>query len=203
MSPPGPDFTYYLQQLLQIPEMLGHEEERQQHQYSTASSSLQEMTSVMSGKHGWGYKERVTFAQPIATMAEVGPMSSVDPVGLLSCRPYRSCLRVGLNAQQQQQQLAYLAEYDEYRRYHHHHEYCGDYSGENDYCDHYSHSQYTGNSHSNSCGSQYYEHTAGGRRRKSADYGIHNAVNDDRAKQYRYDDRFSLSMEHLPLYNQL
>ncbi|KAJ2686178.1 hypothetical protein IWW39_003789 [Coemansia spiralis] len=43
-------------------------------------------------------------------------------------------------------------------------------------------------------------------RRRKSDYGPQMSVADGSAKpfkQYRYDDRFSLSMEHLPLYNNL
>ncbi|KAJ2496975.1 hypothetical protein IWW47_003703, partial [Coemansia sp. RSA 2052] len=217
----APDFTYYLQKLLQIPDMLDHEHYVQQ----PYTSSMQDMGG-WNQQQRWSHSKKAVFAEPMATVADVAPMSSADPVALLSCIPYKSCLRVGLSAQQQQQQLAYLAEHDHYSRnhhhkhcydydynrsqhQHHHHDQCYDNSADGDCCRHHSHEYDNSNmnTYSSSSSSLCYEQAVGSgrRRRKSADYGVPLPAVDGSAKphkQYRYDDRFSLSMEHLPLYNQ-
>ncbi|KAJ2437036.1 hypothetical protein GGF42_008758 [Coemansia sp. RSA 2424] len=202
--------------------MLDHEHYVQQ----PYTSSMQDMGG-WNQQQRWSHSKKAVFAEPMATVADVAPMSSADPVALLSCIPYKSCLRVGLSAQQQQQQLAYLAEHDHYSRnhhhkhcydydynrsqnqHHHHHDQCYDNSADGDCCRHHSHEYDNSNmnTYSSSSSSLCYEQAVGSgrRRRKSADYGVPLPAIDGSAKphkQYRYDDRFSLSMEHLPLYNQ-
>ncbi|KAJ2890604.1 hypothetical protein IWW38_004045, partial [Coemansia aciculifera] len=228
-SPPEMDFTYYLQNLLQIPGMLDFEYHRQQqqqqqqqehhhHHYrrNSITSSLQDV-ATMSGRHDHGrppggYNNKsVMFAQPLATLADVAPMSSANPVGLLSCMPYKSSMRVTLSPHQQQQQLGYLAEYDHYRS-NNHHEHCSEseYTS-SEFCDHYSHhiqqNQNLSQQWASSCRSQCHDAQQPiVRRRKSTDYGAAGAEGGGGSrlpgKQYGYDDRFSLSMEHLPLYHQ-
>ncbi|KAJ2022346.1 hypothetical protein GGI06_001856 [Coemansia sp. S85] len=158
-SPPDLDFGYYLSKILQIPDM---RDQQQQHYYYQQQQHQQHMqqqqqhlespldmpipTSNMQRMH-----KRVTFGNPIATIADIEPVSMTDPVSLLSWKPHKR----------------------------------------KDFA------KYTDESHAAS--------SAKIRRRKS-DYGPQMSVADGSAKpfkQYRYDDRFSLSMEHLPLYNNL
>ncbi|KAJ2416859.1 hypothetical protein GGI10_000636 [Coemansia sp. RSA 2530] len=252
-SPPDLDFGYYLSKILQIPDM--RDQQQQQHYYYQQQQHQQQHmqhlespldmpipTSNMQRMH-----KRVTFGNPIATIADIEPVSMTDPVSLLSWKPHKSALSKRLN-----QPPTYADEYlasayvpEHSYSYSYSHDYRHDYSSSGN------HNNASGSSNGNGlaayieqkhrmqqqrqqqqktqwhASSQYYEHigtsehrrkdfakytdeshaasSAKIRRRKS-DYGPQMSVADGSAKpfkQYRYDDRFSLSMEHLPLYNNL
>ncbi|KAJ2756374.1 hypothetical protein GGI19_000921, partial [Coemansia pectinata] len=202
-----------------------------QQQQQAHSASAVDMPMAMAGMQR--SHKRVTFGNPIATIADVEPVSLADPVALLSCKPYKPALSKTLN-----QPASYASDYLG-SAYAHDHEHCYEYNHD------HRHDNASGNGlaayieqkhrmqqqqqqqtqwHS---GSQYYEHAGSSEhnrrrdsakyaeenyassakvRRRKSDYGPRMSVADGSAKpfkQYRYDDRFSLSMEHLPLYNHL
>ncbi|KAJ2807775.1 hypothetical protein H4S07_003526 [Coemansia furcata] len=239
-SPPELDFGYYLSQILQIPDMRDQQQQQQNyyrhHMQQPHSASAVDMPIPMSNMQRT--HKRVTFANPLATIAEFEPVSLVDPVALLSCQPYKSALSKTLN-----QPPTYAGEYlgPSYAQdYDHCYDYGHDYGHDHHYD--YSSSNVDGNGlaayiehkhriqqqqQQTQChtDSHCYEHTgnADRRRRDSANYAEENHASSSSKvrrrktdcgprmsavdslakphKQYRYDGRFSLSMEHLPLYN--
>ncbi|KAJ2262086.1 hypothetical protein GGI01_001802 [Coemansia sp. RSA 376] len=226
-SPPDLDIGYYLSQILQIPDMREQHQQEHYHMQQHSASSAVDMPMGMPSMHR--SHKRVTFANPIATIADVEPMSLSDPVALLTCQPYRSALSKTLN-----QPASYASEYLG-SAYAHDHEHCYDYNHDHRHDNnangnglaayieqkHRMQQQqqqqtqwHTGSQHhsehrrrdSAKYAEENYASSSAKVRRRKSDYGPRMSVADGSAKpfkQYRYDDRFSLSMEHLPLYNHM